>query len=180
MPQLNFLLIDGKGDPNISRDFQDAIATLYSVAFTLKFMVKKGPAAIDYVVPPLEGLWWTDDMAQFSVSAKSDWSWTVMIMQPDFITRELFNAALTEVNKKKDPPALAKLRLEPFNEGTAVQILHIGPVANEAPTIAKLHDFIHAHGWSLRDRHHEIYLSDPQRVPPEKLKTIIRQPIQTN
>jgi len=179
VPSLNYLMIDGKGDPNTSQEYQESIETLYAVSYALKFMSKKGPDELDYVVMPLEGLWWADDMADFSVEAKADWFWTSMIMQPKHITTKMFTEAVETVRKKKNPAALDKLRFEEFAEGTSVQILHIGPFAEEGPTIEKLHDFIRENGYSfdgLQQKHHEIYLSDFRKADPVKLKTIIRQP----
>ena len=122
VPQMNFLMIDGKGDPNTSQAFQDAVEALYSLAYTLKFMIKKGAAGIDYGVMPLEGLWWVDDMTQFSIDKKNEWKWTLMIMQPELVRVELFAEAVEEVRKKKNPVALANIRFESFSEGKAAQI----------------------------------------------------------
>jgi len=176
VPPMNFAMIDGAGDPNTSREFQQAMEVLYPVSFTLKFMCKRS-AGFDYVVPPPEALWWTDEAGAFRIKDKGKWQWTVMIMQPEAVTRERFAEAVAQVKEKKDPPALPKLRFESFDEGTSAQILHRGPYAEERPTIEKLHLFIHDNGYELRGKHHEIYLGDPRRAAPEKLKTIIRQPI---
>jgi hypothetical protein len=177
VPQMNFLMIDGEGDPNISQEFQDAVETLYSLSYTLKFMIKKGDLKVDFGVMPLEGLWWTDDMSQFSTENKDIWKWTLMIMQPDYVTAELFNEALEQVKKKKNPPALSKVRFGVFSEGKAAQIMHIGPFSEEGPTIKKVHNFIQENGCKLSGKHHEIYLSDIRKAAPEKWKTIIRQPM---
>jgi len=177
VPPMNFLMIDGRGDPNTAQEYKDAIEALYAVSYTLKFMIKKRTPQRDYVVMPLEGLWWADDMSRFDLKNKGSWSWTAMIMQPEFITEELVAQAREEVAGKKDLPALSKLRFERFHEGLAAQILHIGPYSAEGPTIEKLHSFIEEHGYEVKGKHHEIYLSDPRRVAPEKLKTVIRQPI---
>jgi hypothetical protein len=176
VPALNYLMIDGQGDPNTAQSYRDAVGALFSVSYAIKFTVKKGTWAIDYGVMPLEGLWWVDDMTQFTIEDKASWKWTAMIMQPDFVSSDLFLAAREQVEQKKNIAALQELRLEQFNEGTAAQILHIGPYAAEAPTIAKLHAFIHDQGGRRIGKHHEIYLSDPGRTAPEKLRTIIRQP----
>jgi hypothetical protein len=179
VPALNFVMIDGVGNPNTAPAYHDALQALYSVAYTMKFKVKK-EQAIDYPVMALEGLWWMDDMTEFSIERKDDWKWTMMISVPDFITAEMIEAAQAEAALKKDLPALNKLRFEKFHEGRAAQIMHIGPYADEAPTIQRLHDFIHVQGWTFdgtRQKHHEIYLSDPRRAAPEKMKTIIRQPV---
>ena len=177
LPAMNFLMLDGAGDPNYAPAFQTAVETLYAVAYTLKFMRKKGADGIDYGVMPLEGLWWSEEMATFSVERKSDWLWTLLIMQPDFITAAQVEAAKVEAAKKKDLPALSQLRFEAYHEGLSAQIMHLGPFAAEGPTIATLHTFISNQGYQLRGKHHEIYLNDLRRTAPEKLKTVIRQPI---
>jgi hypothetical protein len=177
VPKLNYLMIDGEGDPNTSQAFQDAVQVLFPVSYTLKFTVKKGSLAIDYGVMPLEGLWWVDDMSKFTVEKKSDWQWTLMIMQPDFINRKMVETAIAEVKKKKNPTALPKLRFETFTEGKAAQIMHIGPFSEEGPTVAKVHRFIEEQGLKLSGKHHEIYLSDIRRGDPAKWKTVIRQPM---
>ncbi|MFQ5753710.1 MAG: GyrI-like domain-containing protein [bacterium] len=176
VPEMNFLMIDGKGDPNTSEAYQQAIEALFSVSYTLKFMIKKGATAIDYAVMPLEGLWWAEDRSQFSTENKDAWLWTAMIMQPEYVTKELFEEAKVQAAKKKELPALPLLRFEAFYEGKAAQILHIGPFAEEGATIEKIHNFIHKQGHELKGKHHEIYLSDFRRTAPEKLRTIIRQP----
>lgn len=176
VPAMNFLMLDGAGDPNTSPVFQTAVEMLYAVSYTLKFMLKKQGAA-DYAVMPLEGLWWTPDMAEFTIEDKSNWLWTLMIAQPPFITAEQVAAAKAEAARKKELPALDGLRFEPYHEGLAAQIMHLGPFAAEGPTIAKLHAFIAHQGYALTSKHHEIYLSDFRRTAPEKLKTVIRQPI---
>lgn len=179
VPAMNYLMIDGKGDPNKAVSFQQAVEALYGVSYTLKFMIKKGPAAIDYGVMPLEGLWWMEDMAEFSLERKDDWLWTVMIMQPAPVTEALVKQAIEEVRKKKNPPALPLMRYESLAEGKAAQIMHLGPFATEGPTIAKVHAFIAEQGGKLRGKHHEIYLSDIRKAAPEKWKTVIRQPMTT-
>lgn len=178
VPPLNFLMADGAGDPNSAQSYRDAVEALYAVSYTLKFMLKKRELAIDYAVMPLEGLWWTPDMTKFSVNDKNAWLWTAMIMQPDFITQKLVEKACEEVFRKKNPAALSQLRWEKFEEGPSAQIMHIGPYSAEAPTIQKLHEFIKSSGRQLRGKHHEIYLGDPRKSAPEKLKTIIRQPME--
>jgi len=177
VPPMNFLMIDGAGDPNTSRPFADAVAALFSVSYTLKFMVKKGPQAVDYGVMPLEGLWWADDMSAFAMGDKSRWQWTTMIMQPRFVTVNLFAAALAEVVKKKKLAALSQMRFERFTEGSAVQTMHIGPFSEEGPAIRRVHEYIAGLGRRLSGKHHEIYLSDIRKAAPEKWKTIIRQPM---
>jgi hypothetical protein len=176
VPKMNFLMIDGQGNPNTSVAYRNAVEALYAVSYTLKFMVKQGDQAVDYAVMPLEGLWWVEDMKQFDMHDKDAWKWTSMIMQPEYVTAELFQEALRQVRKKKDLPVLSGMRFESFREGQAAQILYFGPYSDEGPTIERIHRFILEQGRRLRGRHHEIYLSDPRRTAPAKLKTIIRQP----
>ena len=177
VPPMQFLMVDGQGDPNTAQAYQDAMQALYGAAYTLKF-ISKLELGRDYVVPPLEGLWWVDDMNLFSEESKDDWQWMSMIMTPDWITQEVFKQAVAEVERKKNPPALDKLRLETYHEGLSVQIMHIGPYSEEGPTIARLHnEFIPQNGLVENGKHHEIYLSDPNRTAPDKLKTVIRQPV---
>jgi hypothetical protein len=173
---MNFLMIDGAGDPNVSLEYQQAMEALFSLSYALKFRVKKSNG-VDYAVMPLEGLWWTNDPGQFSMSNKGIWKWTAMIMQPEYVTGELFAEALAEVRRKKDLVALDRVRFESYHEGLSAQIMHIGPYAAEEPTIARLHSFIRENGYELNGKHHEIYLSDPRRTAPEKLRTVLRQPI---
>ena len=177
VPQMNFLMVDGEGDPNTAQSFSDAIEALYPVSYTLKFMVKKGEIGIDYGVLPLEAIWWSDDMSAFSTGNKDAWKWTLMIMQPDFITRKMVKEAMEQVKKKKSPVSLPLVRFETFKEGKAAQIMHIGPFSEEGPTIEKVHLFIEEKGSRRVGKHHEIYLSDIRRAAPEKWKTIVRQPM---
>lgn len=176
VPQMNFLMIDGSGDPNTSQAFQDAIQTLYPISYNLKFKSKR-EMEIDYGVLPLEGLWWAEDMDDFATGDKSNWSWTLMIRQPDHLSRDAVKASIEEVKVKKDPPALSKVRFEAFQEGLSLQITHLGSFDAEGPTIARMHEFIEAEGYQPNGHHHEIYLSDFTRTAPEKLRTVLRQPI---
>jgi len=177
VPQMNFLMVDGEGDPNHSKAFSDAVEALFPIAYMLKFMVKKGETAVDYSVLPLEALWWADDMSAFRTGNKDAWKWTLMIMQPEFISAAMVEKALENVKKKKRPVALPLVRFEPFKEGKAAQIIHIGPFSEEGPTIEKVHNFIEKSGRRRVGKHHEIYLSDIRRAAPEKWKTIVRQPL---
>ncbi len=178
VPAFNYLMIDGKGNPNTSQEYKEAIETLFAVSYTIKFMVKKGKQAVDYGVLPLEGLWWADDMNAFATGNKDQWKWIAMIMQPpNLVTDALVKEALAQVKKKKNLPALPKLRFETLQEGLAVQIMHIGLYSEEGPNIEKLHSFIRQNGYELAGKHHEIYLSDPRKSAPEKMKTVIRQPM---
>ncbi|MFC2028771.1 GyrI-like domain-containing protein [Chloroflexota bacterium] len=178
LPDLNYLMIDGKGDPNTAVEYQQAVEAIYPVAYGIKFKIKR-ESGLDFGVMPLEGLWWVPDMNLFSTSSKDDWLWTAMILQPPVVTREIYDETLAEVRKKKNLPALEKVRFESYQECQAAQIMHIGPYADEALTIQKLHEFILSQGYLLEGKHHEIYLSDPRRSAPEKLRTIIRQPFAT-
>jgi len=177
VPYMNFIMIDGEGDPNTSQAFQNAVEALFAISYTLKFMIKKGTEEVDYGVMPLEGVWWAEDMSEFSLENKDNWKWTLMIMQPEYVTEKLFNESIKQVKKKKNLAALPKVRFESFSEGKAAQIMHIGPFSEEGSTIEKVHNFIKENGFKLTGKHHEIYLSDIRKAAPEKWKTIIRQPI---
>lgn len=178
IPPLSFLMIDGQGDPNTAQRYRDAVEALYALAYALKFSIKQRVDGIDYTVMPLEGLWWTDDMAQFSVDDKAAWQWTMMIMQPAPVTAALVADARQTVAQKKQFVALDDVRFETYHEGRAAQIMHIGPYADEGPTIARLHRFIDERGGQLCGKHHEIYLGDPRKSAPAKLQTVIRQPFE--
>ena len=177
VPEFNFAMIDGKGNPNESQEYQEALQALYGISFTLKFSLKK-KGRIDYSVMPLEGLWWVEGKQEFSIDKKEDWAWTSMIMQPELATEDDLTEAMTQLKQKKNPPSLSKVRFESFKEGLAVQIMHIGPYSEEKPTIEKLHAFVENEGYSLRGKHHEIYIGNPEKSAPEKLRTVIRQPIE--
>ena len=177
VPDMRFLMVDGAGDPNRAESYAQAVEALYAVAYTLKFAIKKlgGP---DYGVPPLEGLWWADDMSTFLSRDKEKWSWTMMIMVPDFVEAESVTAAIAAAGAKKGLPALKLLRLETYHEGLCVQTTHIGSYDDEGPVLRRLHDeFLPANGLVETGHHHEIYLSDPRKTAPEKLKTVLRQPV---
>ncbi|HNW91871.1 MAG TPA: GyrI-like domain-containing protein [bacterium] len=176
VPAMNFLMIDGKGDPNSAPAYAAALGALYAVAYTIRFMIKRGPEAIDFGVMPLEGLWWADDMAAFATADKSAWQWTMMIMQPPCVTRSHFTAARAAAAQKKQDPAIALVRWEQFAEGRCAQIMHRGPFSEEGPTIERVHQYIDACG-RRRGKHHEIYLSDIRKAALANLKTIIRQPL---
>ena len=176
VPPLNYLMIDGHGDPNSAPAYQEAVTALFSLAYAIKFGYKKA-TGVDFAVMPAEGLWWVADMARFSVEDKSDWDWTMMILQPEFIRPEQVTELQAEVIKKKGLPGLDRVRFETYQEGTSAQLMHIGPYAAEGPNVARLHDFIAQHGYVRQGKHHEIYLSDFRRTAPERLKTVIRQPV---
>lgn len=177
VPAMDFLMIDGQGDPNTSARYGDAVEALYALSYALKFAVKKGPDAVDYGVMPLEGLWWADDMTSFTEGDRAGWKWTMMIMQPQFVTRELVETLREDVARKKNPAALAELRFESFEEGRAAQTMHVGPFSAEGPTIERVHTFIGESGCERLGKHHEIYLTDIRRADPAKWKTVIRQPM---
>lgn len=177
VPTLQFIAVDGHGDPNTSQSYSDAVEALYSVAYALKFDSKKNLER-DFAVGPLEGTWRADDLTAFATRDKNAWSWTMMISQPEWITPALFEAEKEKTAAKRTLPALQLLKLVELTEGTAVHIMHIGPYDDEGPVLDKLHnDFLPANGLVPTLDHHEIYLSDPRRTAPEKLKTILRQPV---
>jgi len=177
VPPLQYLMIDGHGDPNTAPAYRDAIETLYPVAYGLKFFSKR-ELGRDYKIMPLEGLWWADDMAAFTVRRdKSRWDWTLMILVPDWITAAQVDNARDAAAAKV--PRAGDLRLEHLDEGLSVQTLHVGPYEAEGPVLAQMHDeFIPANGLRVTGKHHEIYLGDPRRAAPERLRTILRQPVQ--
>jgi hypothetical protein len=181
VPPLQYLMIDGHGDPNTAPEFNDALAALYPVAYKLKFM-SKSQLGRDYVVPPAEGLWWAKDMDTFTITRdKSAWDWTMMLLVPEWITPDHFEGAVEQVVAKGAPAGLTKLRLDTLNEGTCVQTLYIGSYDDEGPTLDQLHhEFIPAHGFQMAGKHHEIYFSDFRKTAPNKLRTILRQPVQAH
>ena len=181
VPPLLFAMVDGAVPaglgPGDSTDFQEAVAALYGLSYTLKFMVKKRPdTPIDYPVMALEGLWKSESRT-YDANAREAMTYTVMIMQPEFITAEMFEEARAALLKKKPGPGPERLRLEVFHEGPSIQIMHIGPYATEPETVARLEAYAAKHGYTQRDHHHEIYLSDPLRAAPDKMKTILRHPV---
>lgn len=176
VPEIAYLMIDGAGDPNTAAEYSEAVTALYTVAYRTKF-ISKAATGTDHVVMPLEGLWWADDMSSFTQGDKSNWKWTMLIAQPDHVTPDQVAHAIAEAVAKQKIVTADAVRFERWREGRAAQVLHFGGYADEAPTIAKLHAFIADSGLSKAGLHHEIYLNDPSRVAPEKLKTIIRQPV---
>lgn len=177
VPPLTYLMVDGHGDPNAASDYERALTTIYPVAYTLKFLSKK-ELDRDYVVPPLEALWWADDMTAFTTSRDAtQWDWTLMILVPDWIEPDHLATARATVARKGGAPALDDLRMELLEEGRSVQTLHLGPYEQEGPVIAAMHDHARQHGLVPTGKHHEIYLSDPRRTAPERLRTILRQPV---
>ncbi len=178
VPKMNYIMVDGHGDPNTSQDYIDAIQALYPVAYGIKFFCKK-ELDVDFGVMPLEGLWWMKDMDSFSADKKDDWLWTAMIMQPDIVSKDIFEKIVKQVTGKKNPKSISKIRFSSYDEGRSAQVMYVGPYADEGPTIQNLHSYIKEQGGTLNSNnkhHHEIYFSDPRRTAPDKLKTIIRQP----
>jgi len=176
VPPLTYLMVDGAGDPRTAPAYADAVGTLYAVSYGLRFMVKKAGGE-PWTVMPLEGLWWAPDMAGFSMDHREGWLWTMLIAQPPVVTSSMVPDAVAAAARKGSAPAAGQVRLEVLDEGDAVQVMHHGPYAEEAPTIAALHAFIEAAGLVRRDKHHEVYLSDPRRVAPTAMRTILRQPV---
>jgi hypothetical protein len=180
VPPLRYLMVDGHGDPNIADEYRDAVAAIFGVAYRVKFLSKR-ELDRDYVVMPLEGLWWSDDMASFTTQRdKSRWSWTMMSLLPDWIEPEHVERALDSVREKSGSAALESLRFEELSEGRSVQTLHVGSYDDEAPVLDEMHHrFIPGADLRMTGRHHEIYLTDPRRTAPEKLRTILRQPVES-
>ena len=178
VPTLQYLMVDGAGDPNTSPDYAEALQVLYPLAFALKFASKQNLGR-DYVVPPLEGLWWAPDMTAFTTRRdKSAWRWTLMLMTPDWLGPEQVAAAQGAVAANKPRLPVERVRLEVLEEGLCVQTLHVGPFDDEGPVLAHLHErFIPGHGLAMTGKHHEIYLSDPRRTAPARLRTILRLPV---
>lgn len=177
VPELTFLQADGHGDPNTAPEYAEAVQALYALAYSIRFALKRGPAAIDAPVMPLEGLWWVPDMTQFSTADKSAWNATMMIRIPDEVDAEAVERARADVARKKPLAALDRVRWAAFAEGRSAQVLHRGPYSAEGPAIEGLHRFIAERGYLLSGKHHEIYLGDPRRTAPERLRTILRQPV---
>jgi hypothetical protein len=178
VPPLQYLMVDGHGDPNSSPEYAEALAVLYPLAYALKF-ASRNDLGRDYVVPPLEGLWWAQDMDAFTRARdKSAWDWTMMLMTPQWLDVEHLTAVRARVAVKKPALPLERVRLEPLEEGLCAQTLHVGSFDDEGPVLADLHErFLPEHGLVMTGKHHEVYLSDPRRTAPEKLRTILRQPV---
>ena len=176
VPELAFLMVDGHGNPNTAPAYRDAVEALYAVSYAVRFAARKQLGRV-HVVAPLEGLWWAENPDVFLTGSKDDWSWTMMIHQPDWIPAELVEGARAAVARKKDLPALDRLRFERFAEGPSVQTLHVGPYDDEGPAISRMHAFAAGQGLVLRGKHHEIYLGDPRKVEAARLRTVLRQPV---
>ena len=176
VPQLSFLMVDGHGNPNTAPAYRDAVEALYAVSYAVRFAAKRELGRV-HVVGPLEGLWWAENPDVFLTRSKDNWSWTMMIHQPDWITPGLVEAARVAVAKKGDLPALEHLRFERSTEGVSVQTLHVGSYDDEGPVIQRMHGFAARQGFALRGKHHEIYLGDPRKVEAARLRTVLRQPV---
>lgn len=176
VPPMRFLMVDGTGDPNTTPAFQEAVEALYGTAYTIKFSLKKTDSSMDFVVPPLEGLWWAYDLSTFHPGERNAWNWTLMIAQPATITENMVQHAFTQMARAK---RLLRLfpRFEVYEEGWAIQTMHVGPFSGEGPVIEQMHASLKEKGYEPRGKHHEIYLSDPRRTKPEKLRTVLRQPV---
>jgi len=187
VPHFQFAMLDGQIEPgqgpSTSTSFQEAMMALYGISYTLKFNAKlRKENSVDYPVMALEGLWWIEG-GEFDINKKDNWLYTVMMLQPDFITPEMFEQAREQVRKKRgDSAALTKMRFKPFEEGLCVQVMHIGPYADEPATVERMKSFARENGYrdlvGLGGKHHEIYLGDPRRADPAKLKTVLRHPIE--
>lgn len=179
VPELSCLMVDGEGDPNTAASYREAVEALYGLSYTVAFDLKR-ELGLKVHVGPLESLWWAEDPGAFVGGRKGDWHWTAMIVQPGAVTAERLERARDQLRGKKDPAALPRVRLQPFEEGLAGQVLYLGPYSDEGPTIELLHGYLREAGFAFDGRtqkHHEVYLGDPRRSAPEKLRTIIRQPI---
>jgi hypothetical protein len=178
VPPLRYLMVDGHGDPNTAPEYTEALEALYPLAYALKF-ASRDDLGRDYVVPPLEGLWWAQDMAAFTTARdKGAWDWTMMLMVPEWVTDDRVAATRDAVAGKKFGARLERVRVAVLDEGLCVQTLHVGPFEDEAPLLADLHErYVPEHGLVMTGKHHEIYLGDPRRTAPERLRTILRQPV---
>jgi hypothetical protein len=176
VPAFNYLAIDGRGNPNTAPAYQEAVSALYKLAYAIRFHMRD-EEGLDFGVMPLEGLWWVEDMDQFSYADKSNWAWTMLIMQPEAVKQAVVEAMRKKVADKHNPPRLAEIELRTLEEGRSAQVMHHGPYADEKPTVDRLHAFIDAQGLTPHLKHHEIYLKDPHRSKPENLLTILRHPV---
>lgn len=175
-PPMHFLMIDGQGDPNTAPAYQEAVSALYKLAYAIRFHMRD-EQGVDFGVMPLEGLWWVEDLTQFSFKDKKIWQWTMLIMQPEPVTAGIVEVVRPAVAKKHQPPRLNEIRFEAYSEGLSAQMMHHGPYADEKPNVDRLHAFIKDQGYRPHLKHHEIYLNDPNRSAPEKLLTVLRQPV---
>lgn len=188
VPKMQFVMIDGKGAPDpISgsdkdvSEFQAAMAVVYGIVYSVKFWDKKHQVPAGYAkftMPPLEALWWMADGSEFDTAKPNEWRWTAMHRLPEFVDKKFFDEIVNELVDKKKSKDFKKARLETWSEGNAVQILHIGPYDQEGPNILKMHYFATENGYKLKGKHHELYFGDPRRTKPERLKTILRHPVE--
>lgn len=177
VPDLSFLMVDGMGDPATARSYTEAVEALYAASYAVKFASRK-ELDRDFVVPPLEGLWWADDPAAFVARQRDQWRWTMMIMQPSWVPAPMVAAAVEAAGRKKALGAISELRFDRLHEGLSLQIMHVGSYESEGPTLSRLHnEYMPAHGFTFNGPHHEIYLGDPRKSVPEKLRTVLRQPV---
>lgn len=177
VPKMNFLMIEGKGNPGVCQEYTDAIQTIYPVAYTIKFAIKKS-TGFDFGVMPLEGLWWAEDMNDFTNGNRDNWLWTLMIMQPEVVTKEIFESAKSKVQCEKKQPSIDKIHFESYADGKSAQLMHIGPFSEEGPNIMRINKYFTDLGGKPSGKHHEIYLSDIRKVNPAKMKTVLRQPFE--
>ncbi len=177
VPAMDFIMIDGSGDPETDPWYQQVVEALYAVGYSIKFILKERSEDLDFVMPPLEGLWWAEDMAAFTEAKREDWQWTMMLMIPEPVDDAIYLEGHKKACAKKCLVAADLMRFERFDEGLSAQIMHRGPYAEEGPTVQRLHAFIAEQGHQPRGKHHEIYLSDPRRTKPENMKTVLRQPV---
>ena len=178
VPPFAFVMIDGIGDPGTSAGYQAAIRAVYAVSYPVVLTLKRA-GRTELKVRPLEGLWWADDLSAFNPASqdRASWRWTMMIRQPEDVPPDVYAAALAKMAAKTSQDVADRIRVERFDEGLCAQLMHHGPYAVEGPSIVRLHGFAAARGLRLRGRHHEIYLSDPRRSAPEKMRTVLRQPV---
>jgi hypothetical protein len=174
LPPLKYVMVDGAGEPG-GESFQQAMGTLYNIAYTMKFRSKR-LLMKDYDIMAPEGLWWMKGK-KIDMTRRDKWLWTLMILVPDFVTPKMFSEAVAEVRSKKNPPGLDRARLEALDEGTSIQTMHIGPYSTEPESIARMDAYAKEHGCKMVGKHHEIYLGDPRRAAPSKLKTVLRHPV---
>ena len=177
VPCLPYLMLDGHGDPNTSPGYAAAVKAIYAVAYALKGALRHCAAGVDLTVMPLEGLWWSAEKVPYTVGERASWDWTLMIAQPELVTAGLLDDVRECAGRKSSPEGVAGVRLGTLCEGSCAQVMHIGPYADEGSAVSRLRDFIAESGRTPVGRHHEIYLSDPNRTAPQRLKTVIRQPV---
>jgi hypothetical protein len=173
LPPLKYIMVDGEGEPG-GESFQQAMGAIYNIAYTMKFRSKR-LLKKDYDMMAPEGLWWMK--GKIDMNKRDKWLWTLMILVPDFVTPKMFSDSVAEVRSKKNPPGLERARLDTLDEGTSLQTMHVGPYATESESIAKMDAYAKEHGYKMVEKHHEIYLGDPRRAAPSKLRTVLRHPV---